>query len=158
EPLMVPPIQLNWPETVSLPRPVSVPPESVNVLLIVEAAPRTSVPPESTMAFWLVRLWTESKLLKPWLTVTPALLMTTSSAGVGRVPVLQLAGVSQSPLELLIQFTVDGSHRVSRDSREGRSARRRCGRPAPRLAFKIVIRNRRDGTRSQVPCSIGISH
>src|SRR5262245_4615048 len=98
EPLIVPLVQLNGPEIVTSPLPESVPPERVSdaencaELAIVRYAPERT----KSSAHWrLLMLCVPEEHVIVWL---PATSMITSSVGPGIAPVLQLAGVFQSPL------------------------------------------------------------
>ena len=60
-----------------------------------------------------------SALPKEWVMVIPVVKICTSSAAVGRLWVLQLAAVSQSPPAGLVHVTVDGRRRASKGSNVG---------------------------------------
>src|SRR5262245_27978335 len=94
EPPIVPAVSVIKPLTVRSPAPDSVPPVIVSVLWIEELAAIEIVPPERAIGWLEVRLWTESTALVECLTFA-AMLIVTSSAAAGILPVLQLPGVSQ---------------------------------------------------------------
>ena len=75
-----------------------------------DSEPIARLPPESTSGLSAVMEWTDW-LPESIVTVglAPETLMVTSSPGPGTWPVLQLAGLFQSPLEVVIQLTVDRS-------------------------------------------------
>src|SRR5262249_32666273 len=102
-PLMVPPVQLRLPVTVSAPEPARVPPGTLSVVaepvaLTVGGPPETVSVPE-TLSWWMVSVPLEC------VTVLP-LGMTTSSVLVGTAPVLQLEALDQLPLLGPVQVTV----------------------------------------------------
>src|SRR5581483_11774988 len=108
-----PPVQVMAPVTVSVPAPFRLPPERAKSLWMVEAEANANDPADRTMGFWLSRLLTKSSAPPACVTVTPGILMVTSSAAVGTAPVLQLPGVSQSPLAGLTHMTAAGNVRSS---------------------------------------------
>ena len=61
----------------------------------------------------IVRLLTESDADEEWVIVMPGRLITTSSEGPGSALLLQLDGLSQSPLPGYIQVTVESNVRSS---------------------------------------------
>src|SRR5205814_8286434 len=94
-PAIVPPVQLNGPDTVRSPAPLRVPPEKSRLLLIVELLAIVSVPAENLMGSELVRLLTASDFVWLWVVEAPAtrlMLMTASSPDPGTLPVLRLPG------------------------------------------------------------------
>jgi hypothetical protein len=132
---------------VRLPAPVKVPPLRVSVVpVIVEADARLKEPPEIVRGSVHVRLWTESVELEWVMGLLTALVIVTSSAGPGTLPVLQLLATSQLPPLEVIQETAERSLRSSRAIRphSGRNRSRAlcAARRRSRRAGRVEARSR----------------
>ena len=126
-PEIVPPVQLMEPLTVSAPEVLNVPPPIARLPDIAQLEAIASKPFERSRVASLaeiVRLLTESEAVNECVTVIPEMSIIASSDGPGSTPLLQLAGVSQSPPAGLTQVSVARRVRASRASTAGRKPRR----------------------------------
>ncbi len=137
--------------------PVGAPKEALLLILRLPVAvrldrPDASEPADTARASLHVKLRTESATAKECVMVTgPGRLMVTSSLAVGRVPLLQLAAVSQSPPLTLIQLIAAGAVRSSRISIPGRRFR-------PRLTWARALGRARESTAAtNCRASVGTS-